>query len=171
MPNPHQCGYSLVESLIAVALLAGAASGLLQLLGNSMVSAHEAALHGRAVLAAEEFFARARLADAAVHADAGPGAGALGALGDGAWQSPNCPDSPLSASPLSASPLLLAPPASSSPSAVAAAAVLFEAWLAELGCALPQAQVRVTHTATALSLELQWQRGARPRHLQLEQAR
>ena len=61
--DPQRChrGYSLLETLLALALLAGGAVGLLQLYVHSLQSSHDAALAVRATDAAVELLARVRL--------------------------------------------------------------------------------------------------------------
>ncbi len=129
MPRARH-GYTLLEALVALALLAGIAGTALEVLTTGTRHAHEGAFRLRAVLAAEELLARARL-----EVEAARG----GRLDTGGWQPAECrPGTPSPYGP----------------------AVAVDAWLGALGCALPAAEARIAGSPRGLTVAIRWRRSA-----------
>ena len=124
-------GYSLLEVLVAVALLATVAAATIRVLGSGQEAAREAAHRARAVLAAEELITRYQLFPPAAE----PGA-------PGAIPIPEGCDPPEATARAAADGLALS------------------AWAAELACALPEPEARAEVEGRRVRVEIRWRDGS-----------
>ncbi|ABM62589.1 hypothetical protein Hhal_1825 [Halorhodospira halophila SL1] len=127
---PRHSGFTLLEALVALGLLAGVAAVSLLALYGGVHGARDAGYHVRATLLAEELIARARL----VAPD--QRAAALAAVDAGdidACQPPSVKDQPRGD------------------------VVDADGWRAEVACQLPQAEVSAEAAADRIRVELRWQ--------------
>lgn len=117
-------GYSLLETILALALLTAGATALLQLYTHSLQSGHDTALAMRANDAAVELLARARL-----YSRAPPGTWSR------EWHAGGCRE---------------VADDGGGPGEE------WEAWLATLGCHLPEARARVVDDGDRFAVHLEW---------------
>ncbi|MCG5531177.1 type II secretion system GspH family protein [Halorhodospira halochloris] len=134
---PRSRGFSLVESLVALGLLASVAVALSQQISASIAQAHQSALHHRAVLAAEEITSLAMLLNAQ---------GDSAAVNTSGWQGGDCTQhEALSSQPT----------------------ISTSAWLNELSCSLPGSQAKVTSSTQQLTVRVRWRRDANAEHREI----
>ncbi|WP_238636671.1 hypothetical protein [Halorhodospira sp. 9621] len=127
---PRHSGFTMLEALVALGLLAGVAAVSLQALLGGVHGARDAAYHVRATLLAEELITRARL----VAPDQRSADLAEVDAGDvGTCQPPSVGDQ------------------------ARGDVVDADGWRAEVACQLPQAEVSVEAGADRIRVELRWQ--------------
>jgi len=126
---PRDPGFSLLEALVALGLLAAVSATALHVLFSGVHSAREAAYRTQAVRLAEELIERARLVPPAERAAALDGSG---------WRrAGHCP----------------------APDPVARARgdrLALDAWRAEIACTLPAAEARIDAEADRLAVAIRW---------------
>ncbi len=126
---PRDPGFSLLEALVALGLLATISATALHVLLGGVHSAREAAYRTQAVLLAEELIARARLV---------PPAERAAALAGGGWRGLGECSAPEPAARARGGRLALS------------------AWRAEVACTLPEAEARIDAGADRLTVAIRW---------------
>lgn len=133
-------GFSLIESLIALGILAAAATAISTAISSAIGKSHQSVLHHRAVLAIEEMGSLATLNHAYT--------GAIALDTDG-WQRGDC--SNRNTNPVSGK-------------------LNTQDWLDEISCVLPETRAEISSSANSLDIRLQWRRDgySEPREIALE---
>lgn len=131
----YTSGFSLIETLVALGLLASVALTVSKFISSAIGEAHQSALHHRAVMAVEEISTLAGLNYAQ--------SGNNGALDTNSWQYGQCNQQE-----------------TPSPSG----RIKTTGWLNEISCALPESQAKLTSSANSLIIKLRWRRDGLSEH-------